>query len=69
LVVRDVSNLTGADQLRLLEWIRKGTRTQVLSMTREPLYPLVRQGRFSEDLFYLLNISKIGLFGDDDREL
>ena len=69
LVVRNASKLTSAEQLQLLEWIRRGTRSQVLSMTEEQLYPLVKRGRFSEDLFYLLNISKIDLFGDDDPDL
>ena len=57
MILRDVSKLTPAVKQRLFEWIRTGTRSQVLSVTDEPLYPLVKQGRFLEDLFYYLNVS------------
>jgi hypothetical protein len=56
LIVREVSALSAAEQRRLLDWLATGDRVQVLSISSQPLYPLVARGRFLESLYYRLNV-------------
>jgi hypothetical protein len=57
LILRDVAHLSAGDQTRLLAWINgTGTRTQIVSTTEYPLFPLVAQGLFDEALYYRLNV-------------
>jgi hypothetical protein len=54
-IFHDVEALRPADQLRLLRWFQAPHRPQVISTSSRALYPLVRAGRLSEDLYYRLN--------------
>ena len=55
-ILRDVEHLRPAEQKRLLRWLEKASqRPHVISTSSRALYPLVRAGRFSEDLYYRLN--------------
>jgi hypothetical protein len=52
----DVEHLRPADQMHLLRWLENAPhRPQIISTSSRALYPLVRAGRFSEDLYYRLN--------------
>lgn len=56
LVIRDVGFMTGAEQVRLLDWLeRTAGRTQVVCTTRAPLIGLVDTGGFIGSLYYRLN--------------
>jgi len=57
LILPDVGGLTGEEQRALLGWIdaTKG-RTQIVSMTTQPLFPLVERGLFDPALYYRLNV-------------
>jgi len=56
LIVRDVTALTATDQQRLLRWLDRGERSQVLSTSAQSLFFLVEGGQFLPDLFYRLNV-------------
>jgi transcriptional regulator of aromatic amino acid metabolism len=57
LVLSDVSALTLPQQIDLYDWLQIARNgVQLVSVTSEPLWPLVLQGRFLEGLFYRLNI-------------
>lgn len=57
LVVVDAAALTLAQQIELHDWLNAGRGgVQVVSITSQPLWPLVEQGRFLEGLFYRLNV-------------
>ena len=54
--IPDVGDMSGAEQVRLLEWLNGAVgRTQVISTSRAPLMPLVDDGRFLNSLYYRLN--------------
>jgi hypothetical protein len=56
LIFHDVDKLTPSDQLALLDWLdRTAGRIRIVSTTREPLWPRVQTGCFSEILYYRLN--------------
>jgi sigma-54-interacting transcriptional regulator len=56
LIFHDVDKLTPADQLAVLSWLdHSAGRVRVVSTTREPLWPRVLIGGFSEVLYYRLN--------------
>lgn len=56
LVIRDVGAMTGAEQVRLLDWLDRAVgRTQVVSTSSVPLLPLVEEGHFINALYYRLN--------------
>ena len=56
LVVREVGEMTGAEQVRLLQWLdRAAGHTQVICTSTEPLMPLVDDGTFVNALYYRLN--------------
>jgi DNA-binding NtrC family response regulator len=59
LIVRDVAALTATDQQRLLQWLDRGERSQVLSTAAQPVFSLVERGEFLEDLFYRLNVLRL----------
>jgi len=55
-ILHDIEHLRPADQKRLLWWLEKAPhRPHIISTSSRALYPLVRAGRFSEDLYYRLN--------------
>jgi hypothetical protein len=57
LLVRSVSALDPDQQQALLAWLdAPGNRTQVISTTADPLYPLVSRGAFLANLYYRLNV-------------
>ena len=57
LVVADAAALTLAQQIELHDWLNAGRGgVQVVSITSQPIWPLVEQGRFLEGLFYRLNV-------------
>src|SRR5262245_39296665 len=52
----DVSLMSAGEQLALANWIDTvGPGTQIVSISSEPLWPLVGAGRFLERLYYRLN--------------
>lgn len=56
LVIREVGIMSGAEQVRLLEYLdRVVGRTQVVCTSSVPLMPLVEDGRFINALYYRLN--------------
>lgn len=56
LIIREAGNMSGAEQVRLLEWLDRAVgRTQVVSLSSGPLMPLVEEGRFINALYYRLN--------------
>lgn len=64
LVLRDVSTLRSSEQAMLIDWLNEqGTRVQVVSIDREPVFPLVEQGAFLPTLYYRLNI--VSVMADD----
>ena len=50
-ILHDVEQLRPMDQQRLLRWLETPHRSQIISTSSRALYPLVRAGRFSEDLY------------------
>jgi hypothetical protein len=59
LIVRHAMCLAADDQVRLLQWIRDHRSTQLITITEEPLFPLVRGGTFLERLFYTMNMAQL----------
>jgi len=56
LIIRDIGNMSGTEQVRLFVWLDRAVgRTQVVSMSSDPLIPLVEDGRFINTLYYRLN--------------
>lgn len=61
-ILRDVSQLDAASQQRLADWMMEsGHRTQVISTSSSPLYPLVERGALSAALYYGLNVIMLTL--------
>ena len=61
-ILRDVSRLDAGSQQRLAGWlIASGHRTQVISTSSSPLYPLVERGVLSAPLYYGLNVIMLTL--------
>ena len=57
LVLQNVAALSRQEQAELLRWLENSTvRTQVVSTTVQPLFPLVDRGLFDEALYYRLNV-------------
>lgn len=64
LVIREVGRMSGAEQVRLLDWLDRAVgRTQVVSTSSVPLLPLVEDGRFINTLYYRLNTVCVDLNG------
>jgi hypothetical protein len=60
LILRDVSRLGTAEQEMLVDWLNdQGARVQVVSLDRQPVFPLVEHGGFLPTLYYRLNIVSI----------
>jgi hypothetical protein len=60
LILLGVDSLDGGQQAQLLQWLdeRRG-RVQIVSISAEPLFPLVEAGTFDASLYYRLNIVRI----------
>jgi len=57
LVLQNVAALGREEQSALLRWLDDSNgRTQVVSTTAQPLFPLVARGVFDEALYYRLNV-------------
>ena len=53
----NVGALMLGQQMKLHDWLEgAGRDCQVVSIAREPLYPLIEEGRFMEALYYRLNV-------------
>lgn len=63
LILRDVGNLTPEGQRRLMEWLDDDARDriQVIATNATALWPKVKDGSFTEALFYRLNVIYIDL--------
>ena len=63
LILRDVGNLTPEGQRRLMEWLDDDTRDriQVIATNAAALWPQVKDGSFTEALYYRLNVIYIDL--------
>ena len=63
LILRDVGNLTQDGQRRLSEWLDENMRDgiQVIATNAAALWPRVRDGSFTETLYYRLNVIYIDL--------
>ena len=60
LILLGVEGLDGGQQAQLLQWLDKGRgRVQIVSISAEPLFPLVEAGTFDASLYYRLNIVRI----------
>jgi len=55
-LVRNVQDLTGDQQDRLLSWMDRHPAIQIISTATSALYPSVVAGRFRSALYYRLNI-------------
>jgi hypothetical protein len=68
LMVRDVDWLTTTQQGMLSTLVTKSVHTiQIVSMARRPVFPLVREGRFLEALYYRLNVVLLELSSGTDQ--
>ena len=62
MILRDVPRLGADDQQRLSAWLTEATRrTQVISTSSCPLWPLVERRVLVESLYYNLNVVTIAL--------
>jgi hypothetical protein len=56
LILRDVGAMPREDQRRLSDWLEvAASGTQVVSTTRQSLFPLLGAGTFMETLYYRIN--------------
>lgn len=63
LILRDVGSLTQEGQRRLMEWLDDNVhdRIQVITTNAAALWPQVRDGAFTEALYYRLNVIYVDL--------
>jgi hypothetical protein len=62
LLIHDLEALTREQQDRLFDWLTRRTcRTQIVSMSANPLLPRVCAGTFVAGLFYRLNVISLDL--------
>ncbi|MFF2753510.1 sigma 54-interacting transcriptional regulator [Psychrobacillus sp. NPDC058041] len=61
LVLKEIDQLSIAAQAILFTLLNKQTTTRIIAISEIPLEELVHQGKFREDLFYLLHIASIEL--------
>jgi transcriptional regulator of acetoin/glycerol metabolism len=67
LVAHDVAELDPTQQNALLEWLDDyGAGRQVISLTGEPLFPLVQRGAFLDRLYYRLNVMTVHCIAEDE---
>jgi hypothetical protein len=59
LIIRQAACLAAEDQMRLSQWIDDHRSTQLITITSEPLFPLVKRGTFLETLYYMLNTVQV----------
>jgi hypothetical protein len=65
LIVRDLSTLSGAEQRRLLDWLKANEGfTQIVSASPVSLHELVADGSFDAALYYALNVVYFDLFDE-----
>jgi hypothetical protein len=66
LIFHDVHKLTPSDQLVVLDWLdHTSGQIRIVSTTREPLWPRVQTGCFSEVLYYRLNTVCLSAMASD----
>ena len=64
LILQDVGVLTGEEQTALLAWLDATTgRTQIVSTTAHPVFPLIARGLFEPALYYRLNVMLLRVDG------
>ena len=56
LILQQVECLTARQQISLCAWLRRSADLQILSVAQMPVFPLVKAGRFLEELYYRLNV-------------
>jgi hypothetical protein len=56
LIVRNVECLTAGQQVSFAAWLRRFPDIQIVSIATMPVFPLVKEGTFSDELYYLLNV-------------
>ena len=64
LILREIGDLTGDQQLRLLAWIDQldpRDPVQIVSTTSRPMVPLLESGAFRAELYYRINVVRIDL--------
>jgi DNA-binding NtrC family response regulator len=64
LIIRHVECLTAGQQITLAAWLRRSADVQIISVAGMPVFPLVREGTFLEELYYLLNVVLLEVGGD-----
>jgi hypothetical protein len=65
LIIRDVDRLSRSQQDTLCEWLStKGRPPYIIAISDRSLFSSVRQGAFSEQLYYRLNTVLVDLEGD-----
>ena len=63
-VIDEVADIATDDQQRLLQWLEHHPDAMVLSFAIHPIFPLVEQGKFSERLYYRLNVITLNVNDD-----
>ena len=63
-VIDEVADIATDDQQRLLQWLEHHPDAMVLSFAINPIFPLVEQGKFSERLYYRLNVITLNVHDD-----
>jgi Sigma-54 interaction domain len=63
-VIDRVAELSPDDQQRLLQWLEEYPDAMVLSFATKPIFSLVEQGKFSERLYYRLNVITLNVNDD-----
>ena len=65
LVIRDVIGLDVEQQRLLLDWLtRHWDALQIVTVTTEPLFPLVSRGMLLDELYYRLNVVTLAVSDD-----
>ena len=59
-ILKEVATLTMQEQTLLLEWLNTASpRPQLISTSRQPLFPRVERRLFAEALYYRLNVIRM----------
>lgn len=60
LILNDVTRLTMQQQAELLEWLNAASPSpQLISTSRQPVFPRIERGLFAEALYYRLNVIRM----------